>query len=130
MPSPPPTRAIPTSPSRSAPSPPTARNSSTMPSARCTSRPFQHHRAARHLRHRPPETPRLCLPPPPRPGHSNITEPLGTFATDRQKLLDYAFRSLHVTADASKLLLRAYYGAAPAKSRSEEHTSELQSLRH
>src|ERR1039458_2548576 len=49
-------------------------------------------------------------------GHSNITEPLGTFATDRQKLLDYAFRSLHVTADASKLLLRAYYGAAPAKS--------------
>src|ERR1017187_3565948 len=49
-------------------------------------------------------------------GHSNITEPQGTFATDRQKLLDWAFRSLHVTADASKLLLRAYYGTAPAKS--------------
>src|ERR1019366_8334175 len=49
-------------------------------------------------------------------GHSNITEPQGTFATDRQKLLDWAFRSLPVTADASKLLLRAYYGTAPAKS--------------
>ncbi len=49
-------------------------------------------------------------------GHSAITEPLGTFATDRQKLLDYAFRSLHVTADAAKLVLRTYYGAAPQKS--------------
>jgi feruloyl esterase len=49
-------------------------------------------------------------------GHSNVTEPGGTFAADRQKLLDYAFRSLHVTAEASKMLLRAYYGAAPAKS--------------
>jgi Tannase and feruloyl esterase len=49
-------------------------------------------------------------------GHSAVTEPLGTFATDRQKLFDYAFRSLHVTAEASKLLLRAYYGTAPAKS--------------
>jgi hypothetical protein len=49
-------------------------------------------------------------------GHSSVTEPLGTFATDRQKLLDYAFRSLHVTADAAKLILRAYYGSAPQKS--------------
>src|ERR1039458_9683703 len=49
-------------------------------------------------------------------GHSAITEPLGTFASDRQKLLDYAFRSLHVTAEASKLVLRTYYGAGPAKS--------------
>ena len=49
-------------------------------------------------------------------GHSAITEPLGTFAADRQKLLDYAFRSLHVTAGAAKLLLHAYYGAAPQKS--------------
>src|ERR1019366_5959384 len=47
---------------------------------------------------------------------TDSTEPQGTFATDRQKLLDWAFRSLHVTADASKLLLRAYYGTAPAKS--------------
>src|SRR6516225_5755242 len=49
-------------------------------------------------------------------GHSNITDPGGTFAADRQKLLDYAFRSLHVTAEAAKMVLRAYYGAAPAKS--------------
>jgi feruloyl esterase len=49
-------------------------------------------------------------------GHSNITEPEATFAADRQKLLDYAFRSLHVTAEAAKIVLRAYYGAAPAKS--------------
>jgi feruloyl esterase len=49
-------------------------------------------------------------------GHSALTEPLGTFAADRQKLLDYAFRSLHVTAEAAKLLARSYYGAAPARS--------------
>jgi feruloyl esterase len=49
-------------------------------------------------------------------GHSAITEPGGTFAADRQKLLDWAFRSLHVTADAAKMVLHAYYGAAPAKS--------------
>ncbi len=50
-------------------------------------------------------------------GHSAITDqPLGIFATDRQKLLDWAFRSLHVTAEASKLVLRTYYGMAPAKS--------------
>jgi Tannase and feruloyl esterase len=49
-------------------------------------------------------------------GHSAVMEPLGTFATDRQKLLDFAFRSLHVTAEASKFVLHAYYGSAPAKS--------------
>jgi feruloyl esterase len=49
-------------------------------------------------------------------GHSAASEPLGTFATDRQKLLDYAFRSLHVTAEAGKMLVRAYYGGAPTRS--------------
>src|SRR5215471_7427552 len=49
-------------------------------------------------------------------GHSAATEPAATFAANRQKLYDYAFRSLHVTADAAKLLLRTYYGTAPAKS--------------
>ncbi len=49
-------------------------------------------------------------------GHSALTEPAGTFALDHQKLLDWAFRSLHVTAEASKLVLRTYYGAGPAKS--------------
>jgi len=38
-------------------------------------------------------------------GHSNVTEPGGTFAADRQKLLDYAFRSLHVSADGAKMIL-------------------------
>ncbi len=33
-------------------------------------------------------------------GHDAADEPLGTFAQNRQKLLDYAFRSLHVTAIA------------------------------
>ena len=49
-------------------------------------------------------------------GHSTATEPLGTFAADRQKLLDYAFRSLHVTAEAAKLLVRSYYGGPPTRS--------------
>ena len=49
-------------------------------------------------------------------GHSAATEPLGAFAADRQKLLDYAFRSLHVTAEAAKLLVRTYYGGAPTRS--------------
>lgn len=49
-------------------------------------------------------------------GHSALNEPLGAFAADRQKLLDYAFRSLHVTAKTAKLLGAAYYGAGPAKS--------------
>jgi feruloyl esterase len=49
-------------------------------------------------------------------GHSAATEPLGAFAADRQKLLDYAFRSLHVTAEAAKLLVRTYYGRAPTRS--------------
>jgi hypothetical protein len=49
-------------------------------------------------------------------GHSAAAEPLGAFAADRQKLLDYAFRSLHVTAEAAKLLVRTYYGGAPTRS--------------
>jgi hypothetical protein len=49
-------------------------------------------------------------------GHSSITEPNATFAADRQKLYDYAFRAVHVTAEASKWLLRSYYGIAPEKS--------------
>jgi feruloyl esterase len=49
-------------------------------------------------------------------GHDNRDEPLATFAVNRQKLLDYAFRSLHVTAEAGKRIATAYYGAKPAKS--------------
>lgn len=49
-------------------------------------------------------------------GHRAETEPLGTFAADRQKLLDYAFRSLHVTAETAKTVARAYYHSAPERS--------------
>lgn len=48
-------------------------------------------------------------------GHDAATEPLATFAHDRQKLLDYAFRSLHVTAETAKRIAAAYYGAKPAR---------------
>lgn len=49
-------------------------------------------------------------------GHDNRDEPLATFAANRQKLLDYAFRSLHVTAVAGKRITEAYYGSKPARS--------------
>src|SRR5215475_5690777 len=49
-------------------------------------------------------------------GHSAALEPGASFALNRQKLLDYGFRSLHVTAEVAKLLVRTYYGASPTKS--------------
>ena len=49
-------------------------------------------------------------------GHDARDEPLATFAVNRQKLLDYAFRSLHVTAEAGKRITEAYYGAKPSRS--------------
>ena len=49
-------------------------------------------------------------------GHSAALEPGASFALNRQKLLDFGFRSLHVTAETAKLLARTYYGAGPAKS--------------
>ena len=49
-------------------------------------------------------------------GHSAAKEPNATFARNRQKLLDYGFRSLHLTAETAKMLLRTYYGDAPSKS--------------
>jgi Tannase and feruloyl esterase len=49
-------------------------------------------------------------------GHSAALEPGASFALNRQKLLDFGFRSLHVTAETAKQIARAYYGAAPAKS--------------
>jgi len=49
-------------------------------------------------------------------GHSAASEPGASFAVNRQKLLDFGFRSLHVTAEAAKLMARTYYGAAPSKS--------------
>ena len=49
-------------------------------------------------------------------GHDGRDEPLATFAVNRQKLLDYAFRSLHVTAEAGKKIAAAYYGVKPTRS--------------
>ena len=49
-------------------------------------------------------------------GHSAAAEPGGSFALNRQKLLDFGFRSLHVTALAAKLFVSTYYGAEPSKS--------------
>ncbi len=49
-------------------------------------------------------------------GHSAANEPGASFAVNRQKLLDFGFRSLHVTAEAAKMMARAYYGASPSKS--------------
>jgi hypothetical protein len=49
-------------------------------------------------------------------GHSAAAEPGASFAQNRQKLLDYGFRSLHVTAEVAKLLVRTYFGAGPSKS--------------
>jgi hypothetical protein len=49
-------------------------------------------------------------------GHSAASEPGASFAVNRQKLLDFGFRSLHMTAEAAKLMARTYYGAGPSKS--------------
>ncbi len=49
-------------------------------------------------------------------GHSAAAEPNASFAANRQKLVDFGFRSLHVTAEAAKLMIRTYFGQAPSKS--------------
>ncbi len=49
-------------------------------------------------------------------GHDGVTEPLASFAMDRQKLLDYAFRALHVTAVTAKQLAQDFYSTVPARS--------------
>jgi hypothetical protein len=49
-------------------------------------------------------------------GHDQAREPLASFAASPQKLSDYAYRAVHVTAVTAKALARAYYGNAPAYS--------------
>ena len=49
-------------------------------------------------------------------GHSAAEEAGASFALNRQKLLDFGFRSLHVTAETAKMVARTYYGAGPSKS--------------
>jgi Tannase and feruloyl esterase len=49
-------------------------------------------------------------------GHSAAVEPGASFALNRQELLDFGFRSLHLTAETAKLMAKSYYGATPRKS--------------
>lgn len=49
-------------------------------------------------------------------GHDGQAEPLGTFAANPQKLVDYAFRAVHVTAMTAKQVLNAYYGRRAERS--------------
>ncbi len=49
-------------------------------------------------------------------GHDAAVEPLASFAVHPQKLVDFAFRSLHVTAETAKRVAEAYYGSRPARS--------------
>src|SRR5262245_12409510 len=49
-------------------------------------------------------------------GPDAVIQPFGALAVNRHKLLDYAFRAVHVTAETSKKIIREYYGAAPARS--------------
>ena len=49
-------------------------------------------------------------------GHSAQREPGGTFAVNRQKFIDFGFRSLHVTAETAKRLIAAYYSNRLTKS--------------
>jgi len=46
-------------------------------------------------------------------GHDATIEPLGTFGASPQKVLDYAFRAVHVTAVTAKAIAQAYYASAP-----------------
>ena len=49
-------------------------------------------------------------------GHSAQRDPGGTFAVNRQKFIDFGFRSLHVTAETAKRLIATYYSDPLAKS--------------
>lgn len=44
-------------------------------------------------------------------GHDALLEPLASFAVDRQKLSDYAFRAVHVTATTAKQIVHDFYQA-------------------
>ena len=49
-------------------------------------------------------------------GHSAQRDPGGTFALNRQKFIDFGFRSLHVTAETAKRFITAYYAGPLTKS--------------
>jgi hypothetical protein len=49
-------------------------------------------------------------------GHDRLREPLFSFARDSQKLIDYAYRAVHITALVAKTIARAYYRKSPVRS--------------
>lgn len=49
-------------------------------------------------------------------GHDAAREPLATFAANPQKLIDYAYRAVHVTAMTAKTIARAYFEAPVQRS--------------
>jgi Tannase and feruloyl esterase len=49
-------------------------------------------------------------------GHDAATEPLATFATNPQKTIDYAFRSVHETVQTAKRIVQAFYDRPAAYS--------------
>ena len=49
-------------------------------------------------------------------GHDAAREPLASFAVDPQKLADYAYRAVHVTAQTAKHVARTYYGTGVERS--------------
>jgi len=48
-------------------------------------------------------------------GHDAAREPLATFATTPQKVLDYAFRAVHVTAVTAKSIIQTYFGSPASR---------------
>ena len=46
-------------------------------------------------------------------GHDADRQPLASFGVDRQKVIDFAYRAVHVTTHAAKDLVAAYYGSGP-----------------
>ena len=48
-------------------------------------------------------------------GHDAAAEPLAAFASSPQKVIDYAFRAVHVTAVTAKTLAQVHYGTPPRR---------------
>ncbi len=44
-------------------------------------------------------------------GHDRRREPGGTFTLDRQKVIDFAYRAVHLTVEAAKRITAAYYSS-------------------
>ena len=49
-------------------------------------------------------------------GHDAVREPGASFAQNPQKLIDFAYRSVHMTATTAKSIMRAYYETPPTRS--------------